>query len=313
VSASFLIALRRRTAASASLAAALAFAPVAAHAGSLQFCDRGRDTTAAQKDTLLQFAALAKNELAASGSDVALVGRSGIDLQRFGARYSHEGVALKDSANGPWSVRQLYYACDEHKPRIFDQGMAGFLFGTDDPENGWISMVFLPSGDAGPVHDAALDDASAVRVLGATYSANAYPFSTRYENCNQWVMELLASAWGGLDPAAADARGQAQAWLQEAGYTPQTFEVPVHAFVWLVGFFSLLHNDDHPPENLADNRYVVSMPTSVEAFAHARVPGAERIEMCHAGRRVVIHRGWDEIAEGCLPGADDRVVELASD
>jgi hypothetical protein len=190
--------------------AALGLAPLAAHAASTRFCDRGADTTAGQKDTLLRFGALVKGELAASGRDVALIARSGIDLHRFGARYSHEGVALKASANGPWSVRQLYYACDEGKPRIFDQGMAGFLFGTDDPDAGWVSLVLLPSDDAAPLEIAARDDARALRVLGATYSANAYPFSTRYENCNQWVMELLAGAWGGLDPAGADARADAQ-------------------------------------------------------------------------------------------------------
>jgi len=303
----------RRAVAAALAVGALALSPHASHAASMQLCDHAHDSTAAQKDTLLQFGALVKGELAASGSDVALIARSGIDLRRFDARYSHEGVALRDSANGPWSVRQLYYACDERKPRIFDQGMAGFLFGTDDPDQGWISMVFLPPADAAPLRAAALDDASAVRVLGATYSANAYPFSTRYENCNQWVMELLAGAWGELDPAAADARGQAQAWLRGAGYEPQTFEVPVHGLVWLVEFFSLLHNDDHPVANLADNRYVVSMPSSVEAFVRGRVPGAERIEMCHVGRRVVVHRGWDEIAEGCVAGPGDREIELTTD
>jgi hypothetical protein len=308
----FLAVLRRALRASLALGA-LALAPLAAHAGSMQLCDRGGDTTATQKDVLLQFGALVKGELAASGRDVALIARSGIDLHRFGARYSHEGVALQDSANGPWSVRQLYYACDERKPRIFDQGMAGFLFGTDDPEHGWISLVLLPPAEGAPLHAAALDDRRAVRVLGATYSANAYPFSTRYENCNQWVMELLAGAWGELDPSAPDARAEAQAWLQGEGYTPHTFEAPVHAMVWVVEFFSLLHNDDHPTANLADNRYVVSMPSSVEAFVRARVPGAERIEMCHAGRRVVVHHGWDEIAEGCVPGTGDQELQLSAD
>src|SRR6185369_1867735 len=104
VPAPFPIALRRAAAAGLAVAA-IALTPDAANAASLQFCDRGGDTTAAQKDTLLQFGALVKDELAASGRDVALVARSGIDLHRFGARYSHEGVALKDSANGPWSVR----------------------------------------------------------------------------------------------------------------------------------------------------------------------------------------------------------------
>jgi hypothetical protein len=311
VSAPFPNTLRRGACALVALVAS-ALAPQRAHAASMQMCDRSSDTTAAQKDVLLRFGALVKGELATGGTDVALIARSGIDLHRFGARYSHEGVALKDSANGPWSVRQLYYACDERKPRIFDQGMAGFLLGTDDPEHGWVSLVLLPAADAAPLHAAALDDARSVRVLGATYSANAYPFSTRYENCNQWVMELLAGAWGDLDPAAADARAQAQAWLHDAGYEPRTFEVPVHALVWAVEFFSLLHNDDHPVANLADDRYVVSMPSSVEGFVRARVPGAERIEICHAGRRVVVHRGWDDIAEGCVPGDGDRVIELTA-
>jgi hypothetical protein len=55
------------------------------------------------------------------------------------------------------------------------------------------------------------------------------------------------------------------------------------------------------------------MPASIETFVQARVPGATRVELCHAGRRVVIHRGWDDIAEGCVPAAGDRVVELSSD
>ena len=222
-------------------------------------------------------------------------------------------MSLKASGNAPWSVRQLYYACDEGRPRLYDQGLAGFLLGADDPSAGYVSIVLLPRDAAAALEDAALDKARALRLLAATYSANAYPYSLRYQNCNQWVMELLAGAWGDLDPAAADARGRAQAWLQGAGYEPHTFEVPVHALVWLVEFFSLLHNDDHPVANLADNRYVVSMPTSVEAFVRRRVPGAERIEMCHVGRRVVVHRGWDEIAEGCVAGPDDREIQLAAD
>ena len=54
-----------------------------------------------------------------------------MDLSRFGVRYSHSGVSLKTGDNAPWSVRQLYYACDEERPRLYDQGLAGFVFGTE--------------------------------------------------------------------------------------------------------------------------------------------------------------------------------------
>ena len=49
----------------------------------------------------------------------------------------------------------------------------------------------------------------------------------------------------------------------------------------------------------------------VEALLHAaRWPDARRMEFCHAERRVVIRRGWEPIAEGCLPGAQDTVIPL---
>src|SRR5215470_13398506 len=87
-----------------------------AHAVSVpsRFCDRAAPMSAPQQARLLRFAALIKQELDASGEAVALIARSGLDLSRFGLRYSHAGVSLKASGT-PWSVRQLYYACDEQR------------------------------------------------------------------------------------------------------------------------------------------------------------------------------------------------------
>ena len=156
----------------------------------------------------------------------------------------------------------------------------------------------------------------ALGVLGASYSANAYPFSTAHQNCNQWVIELLADAWnpGDADTGTGpDARTRAQDWLRAQGYLPTVFTVSVHPMTWLPAVLPWLSNDDHPPHEVAHNRYNVSMPASIETFVQARVPGARRVEICHAGRRVVLHRGWDDVAEGCVPGAGDQVIELAAD
>ena len=71
-----------------------------------------------------------------------------------------------------------------------------------------------------------------------------------------------------------------------------------------------MHHADHPPADLAEGTYRVSMPASIEAFVHARLPQAERVELCHADGRVVIHRGWSAIPDGCLAVGDDRVVAL---
>ncbi|MDE2276337.1 MAG: DUF2145 domain-containing protein, partial [Burkholderiales bacterium] len=55
---------------------------------------------------MLQFSAIVRQALDASGAAAALVSRSGLDLSRFDLRYSHAGVSLQHSPETPWSVRQ---------------------------------------------------------------------------------------------------------------------------------------------------------------------------------------------------------------
>jgi hypothetical protein len=285
-----------------------------AHAISFEVCDRPKEPSADQRDVMLRFGAIVRDELVAAHRDVALIARSGLDLHRLDVRYSHEGVAIRDNNGAPWSVRELYYACEDHKPRVFDEGLAGFIMGTDDPDTSWVSLVFLPPEHAEPLRATAVDKHHALGVLGASYSANAYPFSTLHENCNQWVIELLADAWGpGDDGSDANARTRAQRWMRGQGYRPTVFTVGAHPMTWLGHLVPWLANDDHPPEELAHNRYNVSMPASIETFVQAKVPGASRVEICHAGRHVVLHRGWDDIADGCVAGPGDQTFELTAD
>lgn len=266
--------------------------------------------TAQQQDRLLRFAALVRQELDTSGSRAALVARSGLNLQRFDVRYSHAGISLKGSRETPWSVRQLYYACDERRPRLFDQGLAGFLFGTDDPTLGYISVVLLPGEAGAALETTALDNPRVLRLLAATYSANAYAFSTRYQNCNQWVAELMASAWGGLEDAEG-LRAQAQQWLGVEGYAPPPVDVGSHLLMFAAPFVPFVHLDDHPEADRFALQMRISLPASLEGFVHQRLPGAQRVEFCHDGRQAVVRRGWGApIPEGCKPEPGDTVVSL---
>ena len=257
----------------------------------------------------MQVAAAVKTELERSGHSVAIVARSGLALQRLGHRYSHTGVSLKASPNIPWSVRQLYYACDEKRPRIFDQGMSGFVMGALDPAEGYVSILLMPTDAAQALERTALDDQQALRLLGGSYSANAYAFGWRYQNCNQWLAELLAHAWGAL-ATDGDARSQAQDWLRDQRYQPSTFNLFWGPLAWLAGLLPWLNTDDHPEQNIVDARLQVSMPASIEAFIHQRMPAAARIELCYTPKHIVVHRGWEPIAPGCQPGAEDTVVPL---
>lgn len=289
---------------------ALASGPWAlARASGLRYCDDPPPLNAGQHDRLFRFAAIIKAELESSGQGSALVARSGLDLSRFGVRYSHAGFALRASRNAPWSVRQLYYACDERRPRIYDQGIAGFLLGTSDPSIGYVSVVLLPPAQGALLERAALDDSQVLQLLGADYSANAYPFGLLYQNCNQWVAELLAVAWGGLD-GTGELRARAQRWLQDEGYEPSRFEVGNPLLMLAGAFVPWVHSADHPRSDVEQGVYRVSMPASIESFVRVQVPGARRIEFCHTDRHVAIRRGWDPFPPGCEPGPQDTVVAL---
>lgn len=272
------------------------------------FCDRTHPLSASQQDRVLRFAAVVRDELAAAGGDAALISRSGLDLSRFRIRYSHAAVAWRAEA-GDWSTRQLYYACDERRPRIYDQGVAGFAMGIDDTSLGYVSIVRLPAEAAQSLRGALLDRQRVLHLLAARYSANAYPFSLRYQNCNQWVVELLAVAWGDLADGD-DLRERAQRLLRETHYEPEPVDVGSHALMFASAFVPFVHLDDHPEDDRFAMKLQVSLPSSVEAFVRDRVEGSERIELCHDGHQVVVHRGWTPIAEGCRPGEGDRVVPL---
>lgn len=298
---------------------AAALGATAAQAGTLRYCDKQPRLSAGQQDVLLRFAAVVRARLAASGQRLAVVARSGLDLQRFDQRYSHAGLALLDSADTPWSVRQLYFDCDAQRPRLFDQGLAGFVLGTDDPTLGFVSVLLLPPDAADALAALALDNPQALLWLAADYSANAYAFATRYQNCNQWVLELMAAAWAplGRQPSAAGdddgpaRRARAQQWLRNEGFEPSRFEVGWRPLMALAtALVPYLHSDDHPAADLAQARYRVTTPASIEAWLRQRWPALQRLEFCHAGARVVVRRDGPPLADDCKPSAGDEVIAL---
>jgi hypothetical protein len=291
---------------------ALACAAVAhsAWSGSLNYCQGQTEASAGTQDRLIQVAAAVKAELDRSGHSLAIVARSGLALQRFGQRYSHAGVSLKASPSIPWSVRQLYYACDDKRPRIFDQGMSGFVMGALDPAEGYVSILLLPADASQALERTALDDSQALRLLGSTYSANAYAFGQSYQNCNQWLAELIAQAWG-ASATGDDARSTAQDWLRGQQYQPSSFDLGWSPIAWLAGLLPWLHTDDHPRQNMEAAQFQVSMPASIEAFVHSRLPEATRIEVCYTAQHIVVHNGWEPVAPGCQPRGSDTVLALA--
>jgi len=283
----------------------------AAWAGLPTFCERESDITALEQDRVLRFAGVVRQELERSGGKVALVSRAGVDLNRFGLLYSHAGVALRDDADGAWAIRQLYYACEDARPHLFDQGISGFALGADAPSSGHVSLLFLPDQDGAQLERAARDKQLALALLAGKYSANAYAFGTDYQNCNQWVAELLAGAWGGVEGQGGQVREQAQGWLRAQGYVAGPVRVPGHLLMFAGQFVPLVHVNDHPVDDLHALALQVSVPASIETFVRQRAPQTRRVEICHDEGRIVVRHGWEPLGASCEPGPDDRVIDIA--
>ena len=294
----------RLAAACAVLLAGLA-AGVDARAGALHFCDRRPEVGAPDQDRRLRFAARVRQALDDTPGGVALIARAGLDLSRFGIRYSHAGIALR-ADGGAWAVRQLYYACDESRSRLFDEGVAGFLMGMEDPQEAHVALVHLPPPQAARLRDAALDKPRALAFLHADYSANAYPFSTRFQNCNQWVAELLAAAWA--PDATVRTRDEAQAWLSSQGYAPARITLDSRLLLLAGAFMPLLHVRDHPSAEVEALRIHLSLPSAIEGFVHQQAPGATRTELCHDHEKIVVRRGWTPLGHGCEADPGDEVI-----
>jgi len=277
-------------------------------AASWSYCDQPGRVNPAQTDRMLRLGHLVESMLDETAAQAAIVSRSGFDLERFGLHYSHAGVMLRGEGQ-TWSIRQLYFDCAAERPRIYDQGIPGFLLGNEEGLPAFISVVFLPPDEERRLADQASSKQVALSLLGERYSANAYPFSTRYQNCNQWLLELLAYAWGSIPSELPDRRAAAQGWLKAQAYQPT--RIHLGPFLDVASWFvPLVHRDDQPAKELAEGDVSLSMPDAVEDFVHQQVPAATRLEVCLKGSTVVIRKGWHRLDANCVAGPADQVLQL---
>ena len=133
--------------------------------------------------------------------------------------------------------------CESDEARVYDQGLLNFLL--DDPFALDIILV-VPTAPLQEAIARRLQDGTGARFRHNRYSTLAYPFSPRYQNSNQWLLEVLAAAQGDLSGRAISKRKEAQSLYRSAGFRG--------SFIRLSGFEQALasvtrdnlHFDDHP-------------------------------------------------------------------
>ena len=231
-------------------------------------CEEFRPT-ATNVYNALTLAQRVSETLAASDAEVALIARAGEDLSRYGLRYSHMGMVVRDHPDGPWTVVHELNECATADSALFTQGLGTFFL---DDMFRYESLIVIPAPRVQQRLRALLLGRGFVRMHEPHYSVVAYPFSTRYQNSNQWVLELLAMA--SAEEGQVITRTQAQAWLRDAGFVPATLQIDAMQRLAARMFRANVAFDDHPFDRRMAGQIDCVTVESVAAFVVQLEPGS---------------------------------------
>jgi hypothetical protein len=233
----------------------------------------------------LALAERVQDSLDASGAQVVILARAGQDLRKYGLDWSHLAFAYREeipapiqpgdgiaTLHGTWRIAHKLNQCGTAEAEVFRQGLAEFF--ADTPYR-YEAAYVVPNAEV----QAALlrvltDDRRLVQWHTPAYSVVAYPWSTRYQQSNQWALETLA---GSLDPAAST-RERAQAWLQLHDYQPTVLHID--ALTRLGGRMTRANVafDDHPnAKRFSDHIETVTVESMFSWLQRTRLAGAPSV------------------------------------
>lgn len=265
--------LRWKSAACVALVLAAQWLPTTGHAG--RSC-QDQQLTLRTLENGLTMAERTMRALDASGAGVVVLARSGQDLSKYGLRYSHFGFAYRqpDGKGGnTWRVVHKLNSCGTGVADIYRQGLGEFFL--DDPwryEAAWVAL-------SAELQERLLlllqDDAATLRMHHRPYNMVAYPWSTRYQQSNQWVIETLAMA---AEPGISS-RGAAQAWLRFKGYEPTALKLGAFERLGARVTAANIAFDDHPNEKRFADRIETVTVDSVFAWMQRAGLASTKVEV----------------------------------
>jgi len=264
-----------------------------------QACDTAPpDTTAVTRS--LNLAERVQQSLDATDAQVVILARAGQDLRKYGLDWSHLAFAYREDApapvaaftahgarlgmidapradpiaaparpHGTWLVAHKLNQCGTAEAAVFRQGLAEFFL---DAPFRYEAAYVIPSPELqGALMQVLTNDRRLVQWHTPAYSVVAYPWSTKYQQSNQWALETLA---GALDPAAST-RARAQAWLQLHDYQPTVLHID--ALTRLGGRMTRANVafDDHPnSKRYSDHIETVTVESMFDWLQRSQLAGA---------------------------------------
>jgi hypothetical protein len=209
-----------------------------------------------------------RNALDREHAEIALVARVGRDLSRYGLRYSHVAFAWRGHPRGDWTMVEALNQCGTASSALYDDGLANFFL---DDMFAYQAKVVIPSPEVQRRIADVLAAGRGGRFHEPRYNLVAYPFATRYQNSNQWLLETLADA---LAEGQISNRSDAQTWLRASGFRPSTLHVPAMERLGAQLFRVNVAFDDQPIDRRMAGKIDVVSAESVLDFVLRVDPGA---------------------------------------
>ena len=192
-----------------------------------------------------------------SQAELAMVGRVGADLSKQGLKYSHAGIVVRQHPKGRWSFVHVLNQCGTAFSKVYDEGLLNFLL--DSPHRPDLLLI-IPSPKLQQKLRSLLFSPLALTLHESQYSLLAYPFATRYQNSNGWLLEMIAAAQMPVPPRQ---RAAVQRFLLAQGYQGDEIGISVLERVGADLFKANVRFDDHPEAAEFNRRYEVVTVNSV--------------------------------------------------
>ena len=213
------------------------------------------EQTAVAFDTALNLTKI----LDATGQKVAIIARRGQNLEKYGILFSHAGLFVKEASG--WAVYHDLNLCGSTVAKLFRQGLADFF--ADDLLSQEAAVVVPEPWLQDRLIQVLTSKEETFRMHQQSYSAVAYPFATKYQNSNGWLIETYARA---ASDVLLPGREEAQAWLKVAGYKPSVVEIGALTRLGGRMFKANVFFDDHPSELRWNNKITVNTGDAVMNF-----------------------------------------------
>jgi hypothetical protein len=203
------------------------------------------------------------DEMYPGENQVILLGRMGQDISKYNQKYSHGGYAYKE--NGYWVITHELNKCSTDQSSVYHEGIANFFL--DDMFKYETVLISFKEPYNTQLLNTLKDNKAALKMHEPKYNMLAYPFSTKYQNSNGWLIETFITSTVDILGKKIESREAAQQVLKEIQYKPAILHIGTFTRLGARMTKANIAFDDQPfNERMAGNIQTVTFDGMIEFF-----------------------------------------------